>query len=89
MAGFAGIFIIELIDKTIRNSSDLMAVANNQLIVAIPYIVTKAELNNKKSRTFYIAGTLIAVLLGALIAVHFLWRPLDELWPILLSRLGL
>ena len=89
MAGFAGVFIIELIDKTIRNSSDLMAVANNQLIVAIPYIVTKAELNSKKSRTFYIAGTLIAVLLGALIAVHFLWRPLDELWPILLSRLGL
>ncbi len=89
MAGFAGVFIIELIDKTIRNVSDLMAVANNQLIVAIPYLVTKAELNSKKSRTFYIAGTLIAVLLGALIAVHFLWRPLDELWPILLSRLGL
>jgi uncharacterized protein involved in exopolysaccharide biosynthesis len=88
MAGFAGIFAIESIDKTIRNTSDLMAVANSQLIVAIPYIVTKGELHKKKSRTVIILGSLITILIIGLAAIHFLLRPLDELWPIFLTRLG-
>src|SRR6185312_113830 len=88
MAGFAGIFAIESIDKTIRNTSDLMAVANSQLIVAIPYIVTKGELHKKKSRMVIILGSLITILLIGLAAIHFLLRPLDELWPIFLTRLG-
>jgi uncharacterized protein involved in exopolysaccharide biosynthesis len=88
MAGFAGIFTVETIDKTLRNSNDLMTVANGQLVVAIPYIVTKAELQNKKSRLIFVAGILIAVLLVALITVHFLVRPLDEFWSIFLTRLG-
>jgi len=87
MAGFAGMFTIETIDKTIRGSSDLISVANGQLVVAIPYIVTKAELLKKKSRVVLVLGILIAALLVGLLAVHFLWRPLDELWPILMRRL--
>jgi len=88
MAGFAGIVAIESIDKTLRNSDDLMSVANGQAIVAIPYIITKAELKHKKSRLLIVVSILIAAVLGALLAVHFLVRPLDELWPILLTRLG-
>lgn len=88
MAGFAGIWTVESIDKTIRNSRDLVAVTNGQLIVAIPYLATKAELQSKKSRIVFALGILIATSLAGLIAIHFLWRPLDELWPILLTRLG-
>jgi uncharacterized protein involved in exopolysaccharide biosynthesis len=88
-AGFAGIWTVETIDKTIRNSRDLATVTNGQLIVAIPYLATKAELNYKKSRIVFLIGILIATLLIGLIVIHFLWRPLDELWPILLTRLGL
>jgi len=86
--GFASIFTIETIDKTIRNKDDLMTVANGQLIVEIPYLATKAELQNKKSRIVFLLGVLAASLLVGLIAIHFLLRPLDELWPILLTRLG-
>ena len=88
MAGFAGIFVIESFDKTIRNSSDLMAVANGHLIVAIPYIVTKGELHKKKSRMLFVVASLILFLLIGLAGVHFLVRPLDELWPVFLTRLG-
>jgi capsular polysaccharide biosynthesis protein len=87
-AGFASIFTIETIDKTIRNKDDLMTVANGQLIVEIPYLATKAELQNKKSRIVFLLGILAASLLVGLIAIHFMLRPLDELWPILLTRLG-
>jgi uncharacterized protein involved in exopolysaccharide biosynthesis len=86
--GFAGIFTIETIDKTIRNKDDLMTVANGQLIVEIPYLATKVELQNKKSRMVFLLGIMAASLLVGLIAIHFLLRPLDELWPILLTRLG-
>jgi uncharacterized protein involved in exopolysaccharide biosynthesis len=88
MAGFAGIWTIESIDKTLRSNSDLMMVANGQLIVAIPYIFTKAELRRKKSRVLYVIGFFIVIALMGLLAIHFFVRPLDELWPILLARLG-
>jgi len=88
MAGFAGIWTVESIDKTIRSSRDLVTVTNGQLIVAIPYLATKAELHNKKSRIVFGVGIVVAMLLVGLIAIHFWLRPLDELWPTLLTRLG-
>jgi uncharacterized protein involved in exopolysaccharide biosynthesis len=87
-AGFAGVWTIESIDKTIRNNRDLAAAVNGQLIVSIPYIVTKAELFKKKHRLILALGIIVATLLVTLIGIHFVWRPLDELWPIVMARLG-
>ena len=56
-------------------------------IVAIPYIVTKAELSHKKSRIIVVIGILLAVIIIGLAAVNFFVRPLDELWDILSTRL--
>jgi hypothetical protein len=89
MAGFASIWGVESIDKTVRSSRDLASVTNGRLIVTVPYLATQAELNKKKSRIVFVIGIIVAALLVAVIAVHFLLRPLDELWPILLTRLGL
>lgn len=89
MAGFAGIMAVESFDKTIRGSKDLLAVANGQLIVAIPYIVTQGELFHKKRRIVVVVGLSIVVVLAGLAAVHFLVRPLDELWMVLMQRLGI
>jgi uncharacterized protein involved in exopolysaccharide biosynthesis len=89
LASFAGIWTIESFDKTIRRSSDLAAVANGQLIVALPYIVTKAELQSKKSRILFMVGICVATVLLGLLAAHFFVKPLDELWRILLTRLSL
>ena len=89
MAGFASIWGVESIDKTVRSSRDLSTVTNGRLMVTIPYLATQAEFQKKKSRTVFVVGIIVAALLAAVIAVHFLLRPLDELWPILLTRLGL
>jgi uncharacterized protein involved in exopolysaccharide biosynthesis len=86
-AGFVGIWIIESIDRTIRGSNDLLAVANGQLIVAIPYIATKAELSKKKNRVVIVMGGLLAILLAGSAVIHFFIRPLDELWAVFLARL--
>ena len=86
-AGFAGIWMIESIDRTIRGNNDLLAVANGQMIVAIPYIATKAELSKKKNRMVIILGILLAIFLATVAAVHFFIRPLDELWVVFMTRL--
>jgi uncharacterized protein involved in exopolysaccharide biosynthesis len=87
MAGFVGVFAVESLDRTIRGSRDLASVADGHLILAIPYISTRAELVRKKSRIALALGLLVVALVAALAAVHFFWRPLDELWTILLDRL--
>jgi uncharacterized protein involved in exopolysaccharide biosynthesis len=87
MAGFAGVFAVEMFDRTIRGSLDLLKVVDGNLLVAIPYISTRAELRRKKSKIALVTLISIVVVLGALAAVHFLVRPLDELWEIFLNRL--
>jgi uncharacterized protein involved in exopolysaccharide biosynthesis len=87
MAGVGGVFAVETLDKTIRGSRDLERVADGHLIVALPYISTKAELVRKKSRIALAIVISVVAVLVALAAVHFLVRPLDEVWTILLDRL--
>ena len=89
MAGFAGIMAVESFDKTIRGSKDLLSVANGQLIVAIPYIVTQGELFRNKRRIVLTIGLSMAAVLVGLAGVHFLVRPLDELWLVLMQRLAI
>jgi uncharacterized protein involved in exopolysaccharide biosynthesis len=87
MAGFAGVFAVELFDRTIRGSRDLAAVADAHLIVSIPYISTKRELGRKKGRMAWTLVLFLVAIIAALAAVHFFWRPLEEIWTILLDRL--
>jgi uncharacterized protein involved in exopolysaccharide biosynthesis len=87
MAGFAGVFAVETFDRTIRGSRDLLKIVDGNLLVAVPYISTRAELRRKKSKIALVTLISIVVVLGALAAVHFLVRPLDELWEIFLNRL--
>jgi uncharacterized protein involved in exopolysaccharide biosynthesis len=89
VAGFAGIMAVESFDRTIRGSKDLLAVANGQLVVTIPYIVTQGELFRKKRRIILAIGILIAAVLVGLAVMHFMVRPLDELWEVFLRRLGI
>src|SRR5262245_6141205 len=87
MAGVGGVFAVETFDRTIRGSRDLLNIADGHLVVAIPYISTRAELLRKKSRLLYAVGLAVAAPLCGLLAVHFLMRPLDELWMVLWARM--
>src|SRR5262245_10987905 len=87
MAGFGGVFAVELFDRTIRGSRDLASIADSHLIVTIPYISTRAELGRRRSKIVLAVGLLIIALLASLLAIHYLWRPLDEVWTTILDRL--
>jgi uncharacterized protein involved in exopolysaccharide biosynthesis len=85
-AGLGLAFVAELADKAIRRSSDVFAVVDSHLVVAIPYITTSAELHRRKRRTLLMIVVLAAIGVGAMIAASLL-LPLDLM--IAKARVGL
>lgn len=87
--GVGTAIILEALTPSIRGRSELAAIAGMQPLVVIPYIETSEEGQKQKStklRIFLIAGVGIIV---ALVLFHFLVKPLDVTWYVLLRKLGL
>ena len=86
-AGGGLVFLLELADKSIRRSSDIYSVVDSRLVIAIPYITTKAELRRTRRRTMVLIGAAFALIFAVLIATYFLMPPLDLI--IAKARVGL
>lgn len=76
-AGGAGIFLVELIDGSIRGTSSLAAVLNQQPLASIPYIVTAREARSRKRGKIILVFLMFMIMVGALIGIHFFYMPLD------------
>src|SRR5437868_2537091 len=76
-AGGGLVFLLELADKSIRRSSDIYSVVDSRLVIAIPYITTKAELRRTRRRTMVLIGAALALIFAVLLAAYFLMPPLD------------
>jgi uncharacterized protein involved in exopolysaccharide biosynthesis len=86
--GGAGLTVlVELLDKGIRRSNDLLSVVDGQLIISIPYITTAAELRARRRRVFVFFGGLVMVVIGLLIVAYLFLPPLDLM--IAKARVGL
>ena len=85
-AGGGGIFLVEMIDGSIRGTSGLAAATKLQPLASIPYIVTTREARRRKRIKVFLVLILFAVMLGALIAIHFLYMPLDIAFYKVLAR---
>ena len=80
MAGGGLMVGTEMLNPAIRQSADLLAFVDGQLIVSIPNIQTNADVRRKKNRRMYILATLIAFTLVGLITIFFILPPLDLLF---------
>jgi uncharacterized protein involved in exopolysaccharide biosynthesis len=78
-AGAGLTFLLELMDKAIRRSSDIYAAVDSRLVVSIPYITTKAELQRKKRVMAVVIGIAAVFLIATIIAVYIFMPPLDLL----------
>ncbi len=76
-AGGGGIFLVEMIDGSIRGSASLAAVTKLQPLASIPYIVTTREARRRKRIKVVLALVLIMVVVAVLAAIHFYYMPLD------------
>ncbi len=91
VAGVSGAVVVgllELINRSIRTSTDVLRAVNRHPIVVVPYIMTKEE-NRRRIRRLMvmILGSILAVAL-VLLATHFLFMPLNDLYYKLLNRMG-
>ncbi|WP_213773873.1 sugar transporter [Bradyrhizobium sp. dw_78] len=76
-AGGGLAFLAEIADKTIRRSSDVFSIVDSHLVVAIPYITTKAELRKRKQWLWATIALGLAIVAAALIAAYLFLPPLD------------
>ena len=85
----AVVLMRELLDATVRGRGDLLRLLQIEPLAAVPRIYSDAELQRSKRRTRLALTSATAGVLVALVATHFLLRPLDMLWLSGLRRLGM
>jgi uncharacterized protein involved in exopolysaccharide biosynthesis len=79
-AGGGTIFAAEVLDKSIRNSRELLGVTNGRLIVSIPYIATRSETFRQRSRFWLSVGVLLILVVAGVVGFVFFGPPIDPSW---------
>jgi uncharacterized protein involved in exopolysaccharide biosynthesis len=79
--------VAELFDRAIRRSSDLYNVVDSELVMSVPYIYTKSELQHRKQRFWLVLAMVVIVLAGGAAAAYWFLPPLDLI--IAKARVGL
>jgi uncharacterized protein involved in exopolysaccharide biosynthesis len=86
-AGGGLTLLLEMLDTTIRRSADIFGIVDSQLVVPVPYIVTKSEqLQNKRRMRILIAAASL-LLTSLLVVLYFMMPALDLI--IAKARVGL
>lgn len=83
--GIAG--LLELLEGKLRGVEAITSVIGVRPLVVVPYIYTQQELNRKRNTTRYLLVAIGLILIIILLAIHFLWMPLDLLLIKLMARL--
>ena len=83
--GLAG--LLELLEGKLRGVEAVTSVIGVRPLVIIPYIYTQQELNRKRNTTRYVLLAIGLIVIIVLLAIHFLWMPLDLLFIKLMARL--
>jgi uncharacterized protein involved in exopolysaccharide biosynthesis len=85
MSGAGLVFLLEMLDSTLHRAADIHRVVDANLVVALPYIWTKAEMAARTRRMRGLAALLVFVLV-ALAGAGFYFQ--DELAPMVEQALA-
>jgi polysaccharide chain length determinant protein (PEP-CTERM system associated) len=86
-AGIAPLAATEIMNPGIRRSTDLETRFGRAPIITIPFIETAADLKRRKRRRRNVIVIAVVGCCLALVLVHFLVRPLDEVWYAITDRI--
>ena len=86
-AGGGLTLLLEMLDLTIRRSADVYSLVDSQLVVSVPYIITKDEQLRSKRRLRLLVFVAVPALVVFLVLVYFMMPPLDLM--IAKARVGL
>ena len=77
MVGAGTVMAAESLDKSIHGAQELTGIVDSRLIVAIPYISTRAETLRKKGRLKLLLGAIVLLVLGAIAVAIYLGLSID------------
>lgn len=88
-AALAVAMLMESIDGRVRGSRDLAGLVGVPPLAVIPWVELEEDRKSRRGKwRIWLAGA-VAGLLTLLALIHFLYRPLDVLWSVVLRRLWL
>ncbi len=88
-SGLGLVVLMESMDSGIRGERALTSIMGAAPLVVIPYLRNSEDKKRVTREYRWIIFTLIALLMLALLCIHFFFKPLDIVWFIALERLGL
>jgi succinoglycan biosynthesis transport protein ExoP len=84
--GLAG--LLEFLNRSVRSASDIVKALNRHPMVVVPYIMTKEEGRRKFRKYVYVFAAILAAIILAVLAVHFFFMRIDDLFYKVIFRLG-
>lgn len=79
-SGIGTALLVELVDKRVRTASELEALLRHPPLASIPYIKTQRDIQKKRYKIGMVLILPTILGFGALVAIHFLYKPLDVLF---------
>ncbi|MBI1195094.1 MAG: lipopolysaccharide biosynthesis protein [Gammaproteobacteria bacterium] len=87
-AGLGYGFSAHALDGSVRGLGAVESLTGELPLVAVPYLKTESERRRDSRYRARATMAFVVAVLGVLAMVHFLWKPLDVIWFVLLNRLG-
>ena len=88
LAASAAILVaLAMLDKNVRGADALTHVLGSRPLVVIPYLIIKEEMESKKRLRKSAIIAAIGLVIALILALHFLYMPLNELFTKILARL--
>ena len=88
-AGIGLVMLLEYLDKSIRDTSDLTRRLRIRPIAAIPYLTLRSEVQRRWRRLAALLAGGTAVVALWLVSIQMFFMPLDLFWSKVLHRLGM
>ena len=79
-AGIGLVILAEMLDRTIRDSRELVGVVDAHLLVSIPYIATAGELQRRKAKFILLWAALAIFLMVGIAAAFYIGVEVDFSW---------
>ncbi|MBK8970377.1 MAG: hypothetical protein IPM37_02975 [Hahellaceae bacterium] len=82
------VYLKETTDRSVHRKDDLKALLGAMPLATVPYIDTPYEQHDSRKQGRHLKVSTLAVLISGIVLFHFLIKPLDVIWFMLMRKLG-